>query len=72
MFSCFNWCLCVKQGLIVSSAIIVYFGLLSTFALVYSWFLFLRFLVGFGIGGSTQAYAPVFIHMFKRPDRTCN
>ncbi|CAF99251.1 unnamed protein product, partial [Tetraodon nigroviridis] len=52
---CFNRCLCVKQGLTISLCSVLYFGLLSTFAPMYSWLLFLRFLVGFGISGSPQA-----------------
>lgn len=56
----------------MSSCSIVYFGLLSTVAPVFSWFLFLRFLVGFGIAGGTQAYVPIFTDIFKWPKRIYN
>lgn len=60
-----NCCLCVNQGLIISSCGMLYFGLLSTFAPMYSWFVFLRFLVGFGIAGGTQTYVPVSTDIFE-------
>lgn len=43
------------QGLMISMSLTLYFGLLSSFAPVYGWFLFLRGLVGFGLGGAPQA-----------------
>lgn len=45
----------VKQGLMICMVWIMYFGLLSSFAPVYGWFLFLRGLVGVGLGGAPQA-----------------
>jgi hypothetical protein len=34
----------------------MFYGVLSAFAPVYGWILFLRALVGFGIGGAPQSY----------------
>lgn len=51
--------LCGKQGLILSSSCLLYFGLLSALAPVYSWLIFLRFLVGFSIAGCPHAYVPI-------------
>eukprot|EP00066_Takifugu_rubripes_P013972 XP_011603238.1 PREDICTED: synaptic vesicle 2-related protein-like [Takifugu rubripes] len=44
-----------RNGLAICACSILYFGVLSAFAPRYSWFVFLRFLVGFGIGGTPQA-----------------
>ncbi|XP_041666262.1 synaptic vesicle 2-related protein-like [Cheilinus undulatus] len=44
-----------RIGLIFCMCWILYFGLLSSFAPVFGWLLFLRGLVGFGIGGAPQA-----------------
>ncbi|XP_016894270.1 synaptic vesicle 2-related protein [Cynoglossus semilaevis] len=44
-----------KRGLIICMSMTFYFGLLSAFAPVYGWLLFLRGFVGFGIGGAPQA-----------------
>lgn len=44
-----------KQGLTFCMCWTLYFGLLSAFAPVYGWLLFLRGLVGFGISGAPQA-----------------
>ncbi|KAM9306266.1 synaptic vesicle 2-related protein [Pholidichthys leucotaenia] len=44
-----------KTGLIICMCWTLYYGLLSAFAPVYGWLLFLRGLVGFGIAGAPQA-----------------
>uniref|UniRef100_A0A671XJM1 Synaptic vesicle 2-related protein-like n=1 Tax=Sparus aurata TaxID=8175 RepID=A0A671XJM1_SPAAU len=44
-----------KVGLTICMCWTLYFGLLSAFAPVYGWLLFLRGLVGFGISGAPQA-----------------
>ncbi|XP_029371844.1 synaptic vesicle 2-related protein [Echeneis naucrates] len=44
-----------KIGLTVCMCWTLYYGLLSAFAPVYGWLLFLRGLVGFGIGGAPQS-----------------
>ncbi|XP_068609303.1 synaptic vesicle 2-related protein-like [Brachionichthys hirsutus] len=44
-----------RVGLIMSMCWTLFYGLLSAFAPTYFWILFLRCLVGFGIGGSSQA-----------------
>ncbi|XP_068609306.1 synaptic vesicle 2-related protein-like [Brachionichthys hirsutus] len=44
-----------RVGLIMSMCWTLFYGLLSAFAPTYSWLLFLRSLVGFGIGGIPQA-----------------
>ena len=43
------------QGLKMSVLWTLFYGLLSAFAPVYGWILFLRALVGFGIGGAPQS-----------------
>ena len=43
-----------KSGIVLSSAWIMYFGILSAVSPSYNWILFLRFLVGFGISGLGQ------------------
>lgn len=48
-------CVCT-QGLKMSVAWTMFYGVLSAFAPVYGWILFLRALVGFGIGGAPQSY----------------
>uniref|UniRef100_H3CUJ7 SV2 related protein b n=1 Tax=Tetraodon nigroviridis TaxID=99883 RepID=H3CUJ7_TETNG len=60
-----------KIGLTISLCSVLYFGLLSTFAPMYSWLLFLRFLVGFGISGSPQAYVPIPISPFLISCKMC-
>lgn len=45
----------LDQGLMLSMTWTLYYGLLSAFAQVYGWLLFLRGLVGFGLGGAPQA-----------------
>ncbi|XP_056289283.1 synaptic vesicle 2-related protein isoform X2 [Pseudoliparis swirei] len=44
-----------KAGLKISMIWILFYGLLSAFAPVYGWLLFLRGLVGFGLGGTPQS-----------------
>ncbi|XP_016409459.1 synaptic vesicle 2-related protein-like [Sinocyclocheilus rhinocerous] len=44
-----------KTGLKMSALWTLFYGLLSAFAPVYGWILFLRALVGFGIGGAPQS-----------------
>ncbi|CAL1616032.1 unnamed protein product [Knipowitschia caucasica] len=44
-----------KTGLTMSVLWTLFFGLMSAFAPVYAWILFLRALVGFGIGGAPQS-----------------
>ncbi|XP_077995310.1 synaptic vesicle 2-related protein-like [Glandiceps talaboti] len=44
-----------RVGLIISSIFVSYYGFLSAFSPTLIWLLFLRFMVGFGIGGSPQA-----------------
>ncbi|XP_074547072.1 synaptic vesicle 2-related protein [Halichoeres trimaculatus] len=44
-----------RVGLIMCMCWTLFYGLLSAFAPVYGWLLFLRGLVGFGIGGAPQA-----------------
>lgn len=44
------------QGLILTSVVVFYFGVLSGFAPNYAWLLVIRFLVGYGIGGAPQSY----------------
>ncbi|XP_015221729.1 synaptic vesicle 2-related protein isoform X1 [Lepisosteus oculatus] len=44
-----------KTGLKMSVLWTMYYGILSAFAPVYGWILFLRALVGFGIGGTPQS-----------------
>lgn len=56
MISCISCiCVCAKQGLQVCMCWTLYYGLLSAFAPAYGWLLFLRGLVGFGIGGAPQS-----------------
>ncbi|XP_046839414.1 synaptic vesicle 2-related protein-like [Xenia sp. Carnegie-2017] len=43
-----------KSGIVLSSAWIMYFGVLSSFSPSYNWILFLRFLVGCGVSGIGQ------------------
>ena len=43
-----------KKGLFISAFWFIYFAFLSTFSPNYKWFLFLRFLVGIGIGSLPQ------------------
>ncbi|XP_028400300.1 synaptic vesicle 2-related protein-like [Dendronephthya gigantea] len=43
-----------KSGIVLSSAWIMYFGILSAISPTYNWILFLRFLVGCGISGLGQ------------------
>ncbi|TNM91949.1 hypothetical protein fugu_018961 [Takifugu bimaculatus] len=47
-----------RNGLAICACSILYFGLLSAFAPRYSWFVFLRFLVGFGIGAPLRRRFP--------------
>lgn len=44
-----------RTGLILTSLVVFYFGVLSGFAPNYAWLLIIRFLVGFGIGGAPQS-----------------
>ncbi|TNN73753.1 Synaptic vesicle 2-related protein [Liparis tanakae] len=44
-----------KVGVKISMIWVLFYGLLSAFAPVYGWLLFLRCLVGFGLGGSPQS-----------------
>ncbi|XP_071848731.1 synaptic vesicle 2-related protein-like isoform X1 [Apostichopus japonicus] len=44
-----------RVGLILTSLVVFYFGVLSGFAPSYAWLLIIRFLVGFGIGGAPQS-----------------
>ncbi|XP_053195452.1 synaptic vesicle 2-related protein [Scomber japonicus] len=44
-----------KVGLTICMCWTLYYGLMSAFAPVYAWLLFLRGLVGFGIGGAPQS-----------------
>uniref|UniRef100_A0A3Q3W6M4 Major facilitator superfamily (MFS) profile domain-containing protein n=1 Tax=Mola mola TaxID=94237 RepID=A0A3Q3W6M4_MOLML len=44
-----------RVGLWICTIWTAYFGLLSSFAPTYGWFLFLRCIVGFGLGGTSQA-----------------
>ncbi|KAF7667544.1 hypothetical protein LDENG_00057870 [Lucifuga dentata] len=44
-----------RFGLMISMGWTLFYGLLSAFAPVYGWLLFLRGLVGFGIGGAPQS-----------------
>ncbi|KAK7934113.1 hypothetical protein WMY93_005009 [Mugilogobius chulae] len=44
-----------KTGLTMSVLWTLFYGLMSAFAPVYAWILFLRALVGFGIGGAPQS-----------------
>lgn len=50
-------CMCVYmfQGLKMSVLWTLFYGILSAFAPIYGWILFLRALVGFGIGGAPQS-----------------
>lgn len=43
------------QGLKMSVLWTLFYGILSAFAPIYAWILFLRALVGFGIGGAPQS-----------------
>ncbi len=55
----FSSLLCVDpvctQGLKMSVLWTMFYGLMSAFAPIYGWILFLRALVGFGIGGAPQS-----------------
>lgn len=44
-----------RVGLILTSVVVFYFGVLSGFAPNYAWLLVIRFLVGYGIGGAPQS-----------------
>ncbi|KAL8619134.1 hypothetical protein ACOMHN_019406 [Nucella lapillus] len=48
-----------RACLLMTTMITAYFGLLASFAPTYIWFLLLRGLVGFGMGGVPQGYALV-------------
>lgn len=43
-----------RPTLIITSAFLCYFGFLTSFAPSYGWVVFIRFLVGFYIGGIPQ------------------
>lgn len=47
------------QGLKLSVLWTMFYGLMSAFAPIYGWILFLRALVGFGIGGAPQSWVSV-------------
>lgn len=52
-----------RTGLILTSLVVFYFGVLSGFAPNYAWLLIIRFLVGFGIGGAPQSYVPFSLNL---------
>ncbi|TSW89619.1 Kinetochore-associated protein 1 [Bagarius yarrelli] len=49
-----------KTGLKMSVFWTLFYGILSAFAPIYGWILFLRALVGFGIGGAPQSFSNAF------------
>ena len=44
-----------RRGMLVQLIFLTYFGFLSSLSITYGWLLFLRFLVGVGIGGAPNA-----------------
>ncbi|KPP61922.1 synaptic vesicle 2-related protein-like, partial [Scleropages formosus] len=60
-----------KTGLKMSVLWTMFYGLLSAFAPVYGWILFLRALVGFGIGGAPQSVTLYAEFLPMRSRATC-
>ncbi|XP_046872798.1 synaptic vesicle 2-related protein [Hypomesus transpacificus] len=60
-----------KTGLKMSVLWTLFYGLLSAFAPVYGWILFLRALVGFGIGGAPQSVTLYAEFLPMRSRATC-
>uniref|UniRef100_A0A8C7VK39 Synaptic vesicle 2-related protein n=1 Tax=Oncorhynchus mykiss TaxID=8022 RepID=A0A8C7VK39_ONCMY len=60
-----------KTGLKMSVAWTMFYGVLSAFAPVYGWILFLRALVGFGIGGAPQSVTLYAEFLPMRSRATC-
>uniref|UniRef100_A0A8C6UZ26 Synaptic vesicle 2-related protein n=1 Tax=Neogobius melanostomus TaxID=47308 RepID=A0A8C6UZ26_9GOBI len=60
-----------KTGLTMSVLWTLFYGLMSAFAPVYAWILFLRALVGFGIGGAPQSVTLYAEFLPMRSRATC-
>ncbi|KAF4112794.1 synaptic vesicle 2-related protein [Onychostoma macrolepis] len=60
-----------KTGLKMSVLWTLFYGLLSAFAPIYGWILFLRALVGFGIGGAPQSVTLYAEFLPMRSRATC-
>ena len=45
-----------KRGLFVQALVVTYFSLVSSLALSYGWLVFLRFMVGVGVGGTPNTF----------------
>uniref|UniRef100_A0A3Q2G744 SV2 related protein a n=1 Tax=Cyprinodon variegatus TaxID=28743 RepID=A0A3Q2G744_CYPVA len=60
-----------KMGLTLSVLWTMFYGLMSAFAPIYGWILFLRALVGFGIGGAPQSVTLYAEFLPMRSRATC-